>query len=86
MPADSPSDPPFSERLKAAIDAFLERTQMSPTEFGRRVINDSSLYTRIKRGRPVNSHTIDAIEALINSATTPSIEPVQPRSQKSRAK
>lgn len=59
------SFPPFSERLKASIDAYLERTGMSATEFGQLVMNDTSLYTRIKRGRPINSHTIDQIENLM---------------------
>jgi hypothetical protein len=56
---------PFSARLRARIDAFLAETGMSPTEFGQRVINDTSLYTRIKRGRPISSNTIDIIEQLM---------------------
>lgn len=65
MPEDRDSPPPFSERLKQRIDEFLALTGMSATEFGQRIMNDTSLYTRIKRGRPINSNTIDLIEELM---------------------
>lgn len=65
MPEDETPPSTFSERLKAIIDDFLVRSGMSASEFGQRVINDTSLYTRIKRGRPVTSNTVDLIEALI---------------------
>lgn len=59
--------PPFSARLRARIDAFLAKTGMTATEFGTRVMNDTSLYTRIKRGRPISTHTVDLIEDLMRS-------------------
>lgn len=78
---DSPQ--PFSARLKATIDDFLARTGMSPTEFGQRVMNDTSLYTRIKRGRPINTATIDIIEELIRSYDAP--RPAPKKKKKAKA-
>lgn len=71
LPTSAPTRPPFSARLRARIDAFLAKTGMSPTHFGRLVLNDSSLYTRIKRGRPITSDTIDLIENLMRTYKPP---------------
>lgn len=80
---DSPPST-FSERLKQRIDEFLAETGMSATEFGTRVMNDTSLYTRIKRGRPINTTTIDIIEQLMRTYDESNPAPTKERKGGSR--
>ncbi len=65
-----PQRPPFSARLRVRIDAFLAKSGMSPTTFGQLILNDTSLYTRIKRGRPISTDTVDRIEDLMRASKT----------------
>lgn len=62
----------FTQRLRERIDKFLARhPEISPTAFGLKAINDPALYGRIRRGRPINSSTIDEIDHLIRTYRTP---------------
>ena len=51
----------FAER----VIAFLRRTGMSPTRFGRRVVGDPNLIRQIERGRSPTLRTADRIPTFI---------------------
>jgi predicted transcriptional regulator len=74
-------------RLLNEIEAFLKRTNMFASEFGRRVANNTALVTRLRNGLDVRLETADRIRRFMES-----YEPVDkqantkiPRRQKARA-
>lgn len=51
-----------SARLLEDIEAFLQRHRMSATAFGLAAINDGHLVRRLRKGRGVNSRTLDRVK------------------------
>lgn len=51
--------------LLAEIEAFLKRTGMAETAFGRRCKADATLLRRMKAGRDVTLDTADQIRAFM---------------------
>jgi hypothetical protein len=49
------------------IEAFLGKTGLSPTEFGKSVANDSKLVFELRRGRDLRGRTATRIEAFMES-------------------
>src|SRR5687767_15412717 len=82
-----------NEQLLAEISAYCQRAGMAESTFGRRVVNDGKLVTRLRFGGRVTTHTVDRVRSYIargsadqvdvpgdavDSATLPAI--VAPRS------
>lgn len=55
-----------NEKLIARIDAFLAKTGMAPTTFGRNACGDVNLVARLKGGASVRTPTYDKIMKYIN--------------------
>lgn len=53
------------DALLAEIEAFLERSGVAASEFGRAVLNDTSLVKRLRDGADVRLSTADRIRAFI---------------------
>ena len=56
---------PVAAQLLAEIEAFMERTGMSPTAFGRRALNDGNFIPRLEQGRAPSLGTIDRVRKFI---------------------
>lgn len=54
-----------NERLIAEIAAFCQRVGMAESTFGRLVVNDGKLVTRLRFGGRVTTHTADRVRAYI---------------------
>ena len=52
--------------LMVEIDRFLRHTNMSPTTFGRRAINDPRLVHDLRRGRELRPRTVARVEAFLS--------------------
>jgi len=59
-----------NERLLAEIAAFCQRVGMAESTFGRRVVNDGKLVTRLRFGGRVTTHTADRVRAHISKTLT----------------
>lgn len=57
---------PTEEEFVSDIEAHLEANEMSPSEFGKKVLNDSSAISRIKEGTDVRMSTGRKIYGAIN--------------------
>lgn len=56
-----------AEQFISEIDAFLERSGMSATAFGKGAVNDPSFVRDIKRGRKPNLGLVDRVHDFIQS-------------------
>ena len=56
--------------LLQRIEAYLRRTGMSPSEFGRRAVRDGLLVTEMRRGRKPRPRTEARIQAFLDQAAT----------------
>ena len=56
---------PIVADLVRDIDAFIARSGITPTEFGRKAIRDPNLYRGLKAGRNPRFETIDRIRAFM---------------------
>ena len=54
----------LEEQFRSRVSAFLERTRLSPTRFGRMALGDPSLVRRIECGRSLTLRTADRILAF----------------------
>lgn len=54
-------------RLLTDIEAFLKRTNMFASEFGRRVANNTALVTRLRNGLDVRLETADRIRRFMEA-------------------
>ena len=59
-----------NDRLLAEISAFCQRVGMAESTFGRRVVNDGKLVTRLRFGGRVTTHTAERIRAHIQKSLT----------------
>lgn len=58
----------MSDLLKALvedIDAFLKRTKMSATYFGKRAANNSEVVKRLKAGKTITVETVEKLEKFM---------------------
>lgn len=55
----------LEEYVRSRISAFLERTGISPTRFGRMAVGDPHLVRRIESGRSLTLRTADRVLAFI---------------------
>lgn len=58
-----------NETLLAEISAYCQRAGMAESTFGRRVVNDGKLVTRLRFGGRVTTHTVDRVRAYIARGT-----------------
>jgi hypothetical protein len=54
-----------NEQLLAEISAFCQRAGMAESTFGRRVVNDGKLVTRLRFGGRITTHTVDRVRSYI---------------------
>jgi hypothetical protein len=54
-----------NDRLLAEIAAYCQRIGMAESTFGRRVVNDGKLVTRLRFGGRVTTHTADRVRSYI---------------------
>jgi hypothetical protein len=54
-------------RLLADIDRFIADTGMGEAYFGRRAVNDGKLIRRLRQGRPIETGTVDKIDAFMRA-------------------
>ncbi|WP_174279384.1 hypothetical protein [Sphingomonas bacterium] len=52
--------------LIVKIDRYLRHTNMPPTTFGRRAINDPRLVKDLQRGRELRPVTVARVEAFLS--------------------
>ena len=57
-----------TSELLAEIAAFCQRVGMAESTFGRRVVNDGKLVSRLRFGGRVTTQTVDRIQAFIARA------------------
>ena len=57
----------FTEQFRREVEAFLERSDFKPTEFGRQAVGDPSLVLNLRRGRSPTLVTADRILAFIRA-------------------
>lgn len=53
------------EQITDEIDAFLERTGLTPTTLGRLAVNDLSFVQRLRDGADIRASTIDRLRAFM---------------------
>jgi hypothetical protein len=53
------------ERLLAEVDAYLEKSGMGKTQFGKLSVNDVAVLGRMRAGKPVTSRTMSRIRAFM---------------------
>lgn len=59
------------KELIAAVEAFLKRTQMKPTRFGREVMGDGALVQHLKEGRSLSLKNAGKVVRFMNSYRPP---------------
>ena len=62
---------PGNEQLLAEIAAFCQRIGMAESTFGRRVVNDGKLVSRLRFGGRVTTQTVDRVQACRTFSMTP---------------
>ena len=60
---------PIIAELTAEIDAFLAKTDMYPTHFGRQAVNDGNFILRLRKGRVPTLRNIDRVRDFIHRKT-----------------
>jgi hypothetical protein len=60
---------PTIASLVRDIDVYIERSGMTPTDFGLRSIGDPNLYRHLKNGRNPRLATMDRIRAFMSPQT-----------------
>jgi hypothetical protein len=56
----------FREQFVERIEAFLAKSGMRPTDFGREALGDPSFVTHLRRGRSPTLDTADRVNAFID--------------------
>ena len=59
------------ELILDEIEAFLSRSGMDPTRFGRECVNDPSFVRRLRAGTDIRTRTIDRIREFIGAHERP---------------
>jgi len=57
----------LTEQFHREVEAFLERSDFKPTEFGRQAVGDPSLVLNLRRGRSPTLATADRILTFIRA-------------------
>ena len=57
-----------TERLIAQIEAHCAQANIAPSTFGKEVVNDGKLITRLKAGGSITLKTLASIEAALDRA------------------
>jgi predicted transcriptional regulator len=57
----------LSEQFRQTVEAFLARSRIKPTEFGRQAVGDPSFVLNLRRGRSPTLATADKVLAFIAS-------------------
>jgi len=55
----------ISKHFLAEVEAFLKRTGIKPSEFGRQAVGDSAFVLNLRRGRSPTLATADKVLAYI---------------------
>jgi len=55
--------------LTAEIDAFLAKTDMYPTHFGKQAVSDGNFILRLRKGRVPTLRNIDRVREFIAGKT-----------------
>ena len=55
------------EELLAEIEAFLARTGMGPTQFGKLIDNNTNVVKRLRAGKSITTDTADKIRDFIRN-------------------
>lgn len=61
----------FTEQFHDQIEAFLDRTKMAPTVFGRNAMKDPTFVFRLRKGHSVRTTTMDRVVAYMNAYEGP---------------
>jgi hypothetical protein len=56
----------FREQFVERVEAFLARSGMRPTDFGREALGDPGFITHLRRGRSPSLDTADRVTAFID--------------------
>lgn len=59
----------------AEIDAFLERSGMSPTAFGLGAVRDPNFVADVRNGRMPSLRTVEKVDEFIRSQEEPAEQP-----------
>ena len=57
----------LEQQFRSRVSAFLERTRLSPTRFGRMAMGDPGLVRQIEGGRSLTLRTADRILAFVDT-------------------
>ena len=57
----------FEHDFKSRVSAFLGRTGLSPTAFGRMALGDPNLVRQIERGRSLTLRSADRVQAFMDA-------------------
>lgn len=60
---------PMITELTAEIDAFLAKTNMYPTHFGKAAVSDGNFILRLRKGRVPTLRNIDRVRDFIAKKT-----------------
>lgn len=52
--------------LRQRVERFLKRARMSPSRFGREVLNDSHFVSKLREGRKVREKTSNKVRAWLD--------------------
>ena len=55
----------FSTKLLVEIEAFLTKTEMSPSYFGKKAARNSELVARLRLGRPIQFDTAEKVRIFM---------------------
>lgn len=62
------------DTLLREIDAFLERTGMTETRFGRAALNDGHFLRRLRQGGNITLRTVERVQAFMRTGQQPQRE------------
>lgn len=56
-----------AETFRAEIEAFLARSKMAPSKFGKEAVNDRSFVRDLRAGRAPNLRIVDRVHAFMKA-------------------
>lgn len=56
-----------SAQVLSEIEAFLQRAQMAPSNFGKHALNDEQFVFRLRKGRNVTAKSLDKARDFIRA-------------------
>src|SRR3954468_12232339 len=71
QPAKSaPKSPPTAEQILGEIRDYCRQTQTAESTFGRLVVNDGKLVSRLRDGARITTSTLDKVRAYLSEYRT----------------